>query len=235
MTILKVRSLIGLQSRCQQGSFLLELLGGNPFFSFSSFWKPLAFFNVCVCVCVCVFSCSVMSYYFWPHGMQPARLLLSMEFFMQELLEWVAISTSTGSFWPRDWTCVSHRQVDPLHCCHLGSPFFDLWLLTSNLCFSHIVHVKVLVSQLCPTLCNPIDCSPAGSLVHGIYQARILEPVAIPFSMVSSWPRNRTWVLCIAGRFFIIWATSSITLSYFTLSLLPPSKRTLVMILGMST
>ena len=57
MTIMEVRSLIGLQSRCQQGSFLLELLDGNPFFSFSSFWKPLAFFNLCVCVCVCV--CSV--------------------------------------------------------------------------------------------------------------------------------------------------------------------------------
>ena len=59
MTILEVRSLIGLQSRCQQGSFLLELLGGNPFFSFSSFQKPLAFFNLCVCVCVCVCVCSV--------------------------------------------------------------------------------------------------------------------------------------------------------------------------------
>ena len=41
-------------------------------------------------------------------------------------------------------------------------------------------------SQLCPTLCNPIDCSPSGSSVHGITQARILERVAISFSRGSS-------------------------------------------------
>ena len=41
---------------------------------------------------------------------------------------------------------------------------------------------KVLVAQLCLTLCNPMGCSPLGSSVHGILQARILEWVAIPFS-----------------------------------------------------
>ena len=39
--------------------------------------------------------------------------------------------------------------------------------------------------------------------VHGILQARILEWVAIPFSKGSSWPRNGTWVFCIAGGFFV--------------------------------
>ena len=38
--------------------------------------------------------------------------------------------------------------------------------------------VKALVTQLCPTLCDPMDCSPPGSSVHGIFQARILEWVA---------------------------------------------------------
>ena len=38
----------------------------------------------------------------------------------------------------------------------------------------------LLVTQLCPTLCDPMDCSPPGSFVHGILQARILEWVAIP-------------------------------------------------------
>ena len=42
--------------------------------------------------------------------------------------------------------------------------------------------VKVLVVESCPTLCNPMDCSPPGPSVHGILQARILEWVAIPFS-----------------------------------------------------
>ena len=42
--------------------------------------------------------------------------------------------------------------------------------------------VKVRVAQLCPTLCNLMDCSPPGSSVYGVLQARILEWVAIPFS-----------------------------------------------------
>ena len=46
--------------------------------------------------------------------------------------------------------------------------------------------LKVLVTQLCPTLCNPTDCSLPGSSVHGILQVRILERVAIPFSRGSS-------------------------------------------------
>ena len=45
---------------------------------------------------------------------------------------------------------------------------------------------------LCPTLCNPIDCSPPGSSVHWILQARVLEWVAKPSFRGSSWPRDRT-------------------------------------------
>ena len=67
--------------------------------------------------------------------------------------------------------------------------------------------MNVLVAQSCLTLCDPMDCSPPGSSVHGILQARILEWVAIPFSMVSSRRRDRTQVSLIAGRFFTIWDT----------------------------
>ena len=48
------------------------------------------------------------------------------------------------------------------------------------------VKVKVLVTQSCPTLCDPLDCSPPGPSVHGILQASILEWVAMPSSKVSS-------------------------------------------------
>ena len=72
----------------------------------------------------------------------------------------------------------------------------------------------VLITQLCPTSCNPVDCSPPGSSVHGILQVRILEWVAIPFFRGSSWPRGqihislmKTQVSCIAGRFFTISTT----------------------------
>ena len=59
----------------------------------------------------------------------------------------------------------------------------------------------------CPTRCNPTDCSPLGSSIPRISQARTLEWTAIPFSRRSSQPRDQTWVSQIAGRFFIIWAT----------------------------
>ena len=59
--------------------------------------------------------------------------------------------------------------------------------------------------QSCPSLCNPVDCSPQGSSVHGILQARILERVAVPSSRGSSQHRDLTcvfWGSCIVGRFF---------------------------------
>ena len=56
--------------------------------------------------------------------------------------------------------------------------------------------------QSCPTLSDPMDCSPPGSSVPGISQARVLEWVAISFSRGSSQPRDPTQVSCIAGGFF---------------------------------
>ena len=61
------------------------------------------------------------------------------------------------------------------------------------------MHAKSL--QLCLTLCDPTDCSPAGSSVHGILQARTLGWVAMPFSSGSSPPRDQTLVSCITGGF----------------------------------
>ena len=60
------------------------------------------------------------------------------------------------------------------------------------------------VAQSCPTLCDPMDCSLPGSSVHGIFQTRVLEWVAISFSRGSSQPRDRTQVSCIPGRRFTI-------------------------------
>ena len=59
---------------------------------------------------------------------------------------------------------------------------------------------------LCPNLCDPMDCSPPVSSVHGILQARMLEWVVISFSRGSSQPRDWTHVSCIAGKFFTAWA-----------------------------
>ena len=59
--------------------------------------------------------------------------------------------------------------------------------------------------QLCLTLCKPMHCSPPGSSVHGIFQARILDWTAMPFSRGSYQPRDRThisYVSCI-GRWVL--------------------------------
>ena len=57
-----------------------------------------------------------------------------------------------------------------------------------------------LVAQSCPTLCDPLGCSPPGISVHRIVQARIPEGVAISSSRASSRPRDRTPVPCIGRR-----------------------------------
>ena len=67
--------------------------------------------------------------------------------------------------------------------------------------------LSVLVTQSCPTLCNPMDCDMPGFSVYGGLQARILEWIAISFSRGSCQPRDQIWVSHIAGKLFIVWAT----------------------------
>ena len=64
---------------------------------------------------------------------------------------------------------------------------------------------EVLVAQLCLPLCDPMDYSPPGSSVHGIFQARTLEWVAISFSRGASQPRDQTHVSCLSciGRWVL--------------------------------
>ena len=84
--------------------------------------------------------------------------------------------------------------------------FKTAWWVTSftlNLLLGLCVwKLKLLVAQSCLTLCNPMNCSPPGSSVHGILQARILEWVASPSPGKSSRPRGQSWVSCMAGGFF---------------------------------
>ena len=79
--------------------------------------------------------------------------------------------------------------------------------------------VKVKVKSLSHVwLCDPMDCSLPGSSIQGIFQARILEWVAISLSRGSSWPRDRTQVSRIVGRRFTIWAAvKDLTVCFFAL------------------
>ena len=101
------------------------------------------------------------------------------------------------------WLCNWHAGKWSLHdlwdCTWGAAPFMGL-PFRSEVKWSE-------VAQSCPTLCYPMDCSLPGSSVHGIFQARILEWVAISFSRGSSRPRDRTRVSHIVGRCFTIWAT----------------------------
>ena len=77
--------------------------------------------------------------------------------------------------------------------------------LSPKLLLKWLMHAWVCAKslQLCLTLCDPMDCSPPGSSVHGVLQARILEWVAKPSSRGSSWSRDRTcifYVSCIGRR-----------------------------------
>ena len=93
-----------------------------------------------------------------------------------------------------------------------------------------------------PTLCNPMDCSPPGSSLHGISQARILEWVAISFSRGSSRSKDRTCVSCvscIAGRFFTTGPTREAPVSEYSHFILklqcnseeaPPEKGTCLLV-----
>ena len=78
-----------------------------------------------------------------------------------------------------------------------------------------IVVAAVFQSLLCLTLCDPIDCSPLGSSVLEISQARRLEWVAISFSKGSSWPRDQIHVSCFGRWVFYLWATREAPSFYY--------------------
>ena len=118
----------------------------------------------------------------------------------------------------RDWSIVLSCNVTN------QEPFFTPGLLytfqNSIICrfsFSFLAPCGMR-AQLCLTLCDPVECSPPGSSVHGILQARVLEWVAISFSRGSSPPRDRTsisYVSWLAGGFFTTSATWEVSLLSF--------------------
>ena len=76
-------------------------------------------------------------------------------------------------------TCSGNKWSRAMHVC---------------VCVRACVCVRPQARSLCPTLCNPTDCSWPGSSVHVIFQAKILEWVAISYSKRSSWPKDGTHV-----------------------------------------
>ena len=86
------------------------------------------------------------------------------------------------------------------------APRKDAHVQIPGACERHVTWLccACLVAQSCPTLCDPMDCSPPGSSVPGILQARTLEWVAMPSSRGSSQPGDRSQVSHNPGRFFTV-------------------------------
>ena len=109
-----------------------------------------------------------------------------------------------------NWTELIHIHVLQI----LTPKIHSILLLISTLIKITLFQVNILcdqvtesITQLCSTLLGPMGCSPPGSPVHGILQAKILKWVTIPFSRGCSWPRDQTQDSYISGRFFIVWST----------------------------
>ena len=99
---------------------------------------------------LCVLSHSVVSDSLWFHGLEPARFLSVQGILQTRILEWMAMPSSRGSSQPRDVTQVS---------CTAGR-FFTIWATRET----HEYQSGSV--QLCPTLCDPVDCSVSGFRVH---------------------------------------------------------------------
>ena len=115
------------------------------------------------------------------------------------------ISVSTCIPWGRrspgwvNWALPAHKACEEassgagLHLSNGTWGILNIWGRSCKLCAKSL--------QLCPTLCDPMDCSPPVSSVHGILQVGILEWVAMPSFKESSWARNRACVSYI----YLLW------------------------------
>jgi len=165
--------------------------------------------HVCVCVCVCVM------YIYFPDGASGQNPPANAEDIRD-----AGLIPGSGRFPggehgnPLQYSCLENPMD--------RGPWWAIvprvtkswaWLkwLSMHVCACTHTHTYnilcVFVAQLCLTLCDSKDCSPPGSSVHGILQARTLKWLAISFSRGSSWPRDRTWVFCIADWCCNVWAT----------------------------
>ena len=123
------------------------------------------------------------------------------------------IPSSNFSTWVENYSIKNHYNktvlvaqlcpalCDPTDCILPGSSVHGISQARILVC------VWCMHAQSYLILRNPMDYNPPGSSVHGIFQTRILECIAIPFSRVSSQPRDWTQFSHIAGRFFTVWAS----------------------------
>ena len=119
------------------------------------------------------------------------------------------------------WPYFRSQSIDSVQVLSKYQQFFTELEQIILKCVWKVWKVKVLVAQLCLTLCDPMAWSPPGFSVHGILQARILEWVTIPFSRGSSQPSDQTQVSCIGRQILYclshqgspcVWKSTSISI-----------------------
>ena len=146
---------------------------------------------------VCIHPCHCAFVYFTIQYCIAYSSTISL-FQSQDVSEWNCSLPSVSYCW---WSFISAIS-------HVLSLLQSVTLLASSLDAAPVCQLlhctTALFSQSCLTLCDPKDCSPPGSSVYGIFQARILEWVAISFSRRSSRPRDQARVFCVAGRCFTV-------------------------------
>ena len=142
--------------------------------------------------CLALFPCLEHAGHFSASG--PLHLLFRLPGFFRMSLHFASIRPSLN---------IQSEMTSPL-LFSTSVPCFFFQSVSTTYLFYYVWKVKALVAQSCLTLYEPMDCSPPGFPVHRVFQARILEWVAIPFSKGSSQPRDRTWVSCIAGGFLTV-------------------------------
>ena len=123
-------------------------------------------------------------------------------------IPWRREQLSTPVFWPGEFHGLyspwGHKESDMTSNFHFTSLHFTFWFFPDKYLEVELLgYRRDACTQLCLTLCDPMDCSPPCSSVHGIFQERVMEGVAISFSRESSPPRDQTCVSCI-GRWILI-------------------------------
>ena len=147
----------------------------------------------------------------WTAGAHPAMPLKKRTFLFSVLIQWFFSPLNTPNKHAiRKCILTLHFQAKTYAPIYLHESFLAQQYHRKQICIAcHVwkCESESEVAQLCLTLCDPMDHNLPGSSVHGIFQARGLEWVAISFSRGSSRLSDWTWVSHIAGRRFTIWAT----------------------------
>ena len=144
-----------------------------------------------MCLCACVLSCSVVSNSLQSHELQPTKLLCPQDF--------PGRNTGAGCHFPLQG--IVHIQRSNLHLLHWQADSLPQSHRGSFPHISNLIQINWFSSiQFNHSVMSDGLCGPPGSSVHGIFQAGILEQVAIFFSRGPSQPRDRTHVSCIGRR-----------------------------------